>query len=62
MIMFSIGFVVAWFLLGVFFYTREGSGGWSIWKNSWDTILMIFPAIPIILVVEIIQKEIHKNS
>ena len=43
MMMFIIGFVVAWFLLGIFFYTRDGSGGWSIWETSWDTILMMLP-------------------
>ena len=62
MIMFLIGFAVAWFLLGIFFYTRDGSGGWSIWNTAWDTVLMMLPAIPIILFVEIIQEKIHKNS
>lgn len=62
MIMFLIGFAVAWFLLGIFFYTRDGSGSWSIWETSWDTILMMLPAVPIILLIEIIQEKIHKNS
>ena len=61
MIMFIIGFVAAWFLLGVFFYLREGSGGWSIWGNSWDTVLMMLPAIPVILLIEIIQEKILKK-
>lgn len=59
--MFVIGFVAAWVLLGIFFYAREGSGSWSIWGHSWDTILMMLPAIPLILITEIIQDKILKK-
>ena len=58
MFMFAIGFIIAWFLLGIFFYMREGSGSWSIWENHWDTIIMILPAIPVILLIEIIQEKL----
>lgn len=61
MIMFVVGFVIAWFLLGVFFYVREGSGGWSIWENKWDTILMMLPAVPVILLIEIIGEKVLKK-
>lgn len=61
MMMFIIGFVTAWLLLGVFFYVREGAGGWSIWANNWDTIVMMLPAIPFILLIEIIQEKILKK-
>lgn len=61
MLMFIIGFVAAWFLLGTFFYMREGAGGWSIWENKWDTIVMMLPAIPIILLIEIVQEKILKK-
>ena len=56
MMMFIIGFVVAWFMLGMFFYVRDGAGGWSIWDTAWDTILMMLPAIPIILLIEFLQE------
>ena len=61
MIMFTIGFVIAWLLLGIFFYVRDGSGGWSIWETSWDTILIMLPAIPTVLLIEIIQEKILKK-
>jgi len=61
MIMFTIGFVVAWFLLGIFFYVRESKGGWSIWAHNWDTIIMMLPAIPIILLIEIIEEKVLKK-
>jgi len=61
MIMFTIGFVVAWFLLGIFFYMRESKGGWSIWAHNWDTIIMMLPAIPIILLIEIIEEKVLKK-
>ena len=61
MIMFTIGFMIAWFLLGVFFYVRDGSGSWSIWETSWDTILIMLPAIPTMLLIEIIQEKILKK-
>lgn len=59
--MFTIGFVVAWFLLGIFFYVRESKGGWSIWAHNWDTIIMMLPAIPIILLIEIIEEKVLKK-
>ena len=59
--MFIIGFVAAWFLLGTFFYMRESAGGWSIWEHQWDTIVMMLPAIPIILLIEIVQEKILKK-
>lgn len=62
MMMFIIGFVTAWLLLSIFFYAREGTGSWSIWAHSWDTIIMMLPAIPIILLVEIIQEKIFKKT
>lgn len=61
MMMFVIGFVVAWLLLGIFFYVREGTGGWSIWENTWDTIVMMLPAIPVILLIEIVQEKVLKK-
>ena len=61
MIMFVIGFVAAWLLLGVFFYVREGAGGWSIWEHKWDTILMMLPAIPVILLIEIVEEKVLKK-
>ena len=61
MMMFVIGFVAAWLLLGIFFYVREGAGGWSIWENKWDTVLMMLPAIPVILLIEIIGEKILKK-
>lgn len=61
MMWFAIGFVCAWLLLGVFFYLREGSGGWSIWEHQWDTILMMLPAIPFILLIEIFEEKILKK-
>lgn len=59
--MLIIGFVIAWFLFGIFFYAREGAGGWSIWAHNWDTIVMMFPAIPIILLIEIVGEKILKK-
>lgn len=59
MLMFIIGFVVAWILLGIFFYIREGKGGWSIWDKKWDTILMVLPAFPIIVIIESIEELRH---
>lgn len=59
--MFVIGFVAAWLLLGIFFYVRDSAGGWSIWGNRWDTVLMMLPAIPFILLIEIIQKKFLKK-
>jgi len=56
MLMFIIGFVVAWILLGIFFYVRESKGGWSIWEKKWDTILMMLPAIPVILLIDFIGE------
>lgn len=61
MLIFIIGFIVAWLLLSIFFYVREGAGGWSIWAHNWDTIIMMFPAIPVILLIEIIEEKI-KNA
>lgn len=61
MMMFVIGFVAAWLLLGIFFYVREGTGSWSIWENKWDTVLMMLPAIPVILLIEIIGEKILKK-
>jgi len=63
MLMFIIGFLVAWFLLGILFYARDGAGGWSIWMDSyWDIVLMMLPAIPAILLIKFIQEKISKNS
>lgn len=59
--MFVIGFVAAWLLLGIFFYAREGAGSWSIWENKWDTVLMMLPAVPVILLIEIIGEKILKK-
>lgn len=61
MLMFIIGFVIAWLLLGIFFYMREGVGSWSIWEHKWDTVLMMLPAIPVILLVEIVKAKILKK-
>ena len=61
MMMFVIGFVAAWILLGIFFYVRSDVGGWSIFSTSWDTILMVLPAFPIILLIEIIGEKILKK-
>ena len=61
MMMFVIGFVAAWLLLGIFFYVRSDVGGWSIFSTSWDTILMVLPAFPIILLVEIVEEKILKK-
>ena len=61
MMMFIIGFVVAWFVLGAFFYVRDSAGGWSIWNTAWDTILMMLPAIPIILLIEFLQEKFKKR-
>lgn len=61
MMMFVIGFVAAWILLGIFFYVRSDVGGWSIWENKWDTVLMMLPAIPIILLIEIIGEKVLKK-
>lgn len=36
MFMFAAGFTIAWFLLGIFFYFREGSGSWSIWGHNYN--------------------------
>ena len=59
--MFVIGFVVAWLLLGIFFYVREGAGSWSIWTHNWDTLVMMLPAIPVLLLIEVIQEKILKK-
>ncbi len=59
MLMLFIGFVIAWFLLGLFFYLRDSQGGWSIWGYKWDVYVMILPAIPMILLIETIQDKIH---
>ena len=59
--MFVIGFVVAWILLGIFFYVRSDVGGWSIFSTSWDTILIVLPAFPIILLVEFVEVKILKK-
>ena len=59
--MFVIGFVTAWLLLGIFFYVRSDAGGWSIWEHKWDTVLMMLPAIPVILLIEIVQEKILKK-
>ena len=59
MLMFIIGFIVAWILFGIFFYIREGKGGWSIWDKKWDTILMVLPAFPIIIIIESIEELRH---
>jgi len=56
MLMFIIGFVIAWILLGIFFYVRESKGGWSIWAKKWDTILIMLPAIPVILLIDFIGE------
>jgi hypothetical protein len=61
MMMFVIGFVAAWLVLGIFFYVREGAGGWSIWEHQWDTVLMMLPAIPVILLIEIIEEKVLKK-
>ena len=61
MMMFVIGFVVAWILLGIFFYVRSDVGGWSIFSTSWDTVLMVLPAFPIILLIEFIEAKILKK-
>ena len=61
MMMFVIGFVAAWLLLGIFFYVRSDVGGWSIFSTSWDTILVVLPAFPIILLVEIVEEKILKK-
>lgn len=61
MLMFAIGFICAWFALGLFFYLREGAGGWSIWGHKWDTVLMMLPAIPAILLGEIVQEKIFRK-
>lgn len=61
MMMFVIGFVAAWILLGIFFYVRSDVGGWSIFSTSWDTILMVLPAFPIILLVEFVEVKILKK-
>ena len=59
--MFIIGFIAAWILLGIFFYVRSDVGGWSIFSTSWDTILMVLPAFPIILLVEFVEVKILKK-
>ncbi len=59
--MFIIGFIAAWILLGIFFYVRSDVGGWSIWTHKWDTIMMMLPAIPFILLIEVIQEKILKK-
>ena len=61
MMMFVIGFVAAWILLGIFFYVRSDVGGWSIFSTSWDTVLMVLPAFPIILLIEFIEAKILKK-
>lgn len=61
MMMFVIGFVAAWILLGIFFYMRDSAGSWSIWAHNWDTIVMMLPAIPIILLIEIIEEKVLKK-
>ena len=61
MMMFIIGFVAAWLLLGIFFYMRDSGGGWSIWGYKWDVYVMILPAIPIILLIEIIEDKVLKK-
>lgn len=61
MMMFVIGFVVAWFLLGIFFYMRDGAGGWTIWGYKWDVYVMMLPAIPAILLIEIVQDKVLKK-
>lgn len=61
MMMFVIGFVAAWILLGIFFYVRSDVGGWSIFSTSWDTVLMVLPAFPLILLVEFVEVKILKK-
>ena len=57
MLMFIIGFVVAWFLFGFFFYIRDGAGGWSFWRYKWDSELLLLPAIPIIFLIEFFGEK-----
>ena len=59
--MFILGFVVAWFVLGLFFYLRDSKGGWSIWGTKWDTIVMILPAVPVVFLVEVLQEKVFKK-
>ena len=61
MMMFVIGFVTAWILLGILFYVRRNVGSWSIFSTSWDTILMVLPASPIVLLIEFIEVKILKK-
>lgn len=58
MLMFIIGFIVAWFAFGLFFYLRDSKGGWSIWDTEWDTIVIMLPAFPVALLIEIIEEKI----
>lgn len=59
--MFIFGFIVAWFVLGLFFYLRDSKGGWSICGTKWDTIVMILPAVPVVLLVEVLQEKVFKK-
>ena len=60
--MFVLGFIVAWFVLGLFFYLRDSKGGWSIWDTKWDSILMMLPAVPMVFFVEFLQDKFSKNN
>lgn len=61
MLMFVIGFIAAWLLLGIFFYMRDGAGGLTIWGYKWDVYVMMLPAIPFILLIEIIEEKVLKK-
>jgi len=62
MLMFIIGFVAAWLLLGAFFYFRGDHGAWSIWEWRWDSIVMILPSFPVLLLIEFIKVVMKKIS
>ena len=57
MLYFIIGFLCAWLLLGVFVYVREDKGGITLWNNAWDCWVLLGPAVPFILLVEIITER-----
>ena len=55
--MFILGFILSWFILGLFVYSRDNKGYISIWGTGWDVIIIILPAIPIIYLYEFIQEK-----
>ena len=61
MMMFIIGFIVAWILFSIFFCVRDNAGGWNIWGYKWDSVLIMLPILPIIFLIKLIEEKMNKT-